>query len=138
MDERRFYGLDALRGGMMMLGIVLHGTGFYLASPPITMPIVTDRDTSPLLDILFHFIRSIRTPTFLVVAGFFAALLIEKRGLIGMWKNRSARILAPFLAALVTILPISGFFAVSFFFGARYGSHQLIPDLAEVRVLFRD
>ena len=32
MDERRFYGLDALRGGMMMLGIVLHGAGFYLAS----------------------------------------------------------------------------------------------------------
>ena len=24
MDDRRYFGLDALRGGMMMLGIVLH------------------------------------------------------------------------------------------------------------------
>ena len=138
MDERRFYGLDALRGAMMMLGIVLHGAGFYLAFPPTTLPIVTDRNTSPLLDILFHFIHSFRMPTFFVMAGFFAALLIEKRGLIGTWKNRAARILAPFLVALVTILPFTGLFAVSFMVSARYGGHQLIPDVAQVRILFSE
>ena len=31
-DERRYYGLDALRGGMMVLGIVLHAAEFYLAA----------------------------------------------------------------------------------------------------------
>ena len=138
MDERRYYGIDALRGGMMVLGIVLHGVGFYLVFPPTTMPIVTDRNTSPVMDIVFHFIHSFRMPTFFIMAGFFAALLIEKRGLIGTWKNRAARILAPFLVALVTILPVTGFFAVSFMVSARYGGHQLIPDLAQVRILFRD
>ena len=138
MEERRYYGLDALRGGMMMLGIVLHGTGFYLASPPTTLPIVTDHNTSPLLDILFHFIHSFRMPTFFVMAGFFAALLIEKCGLVGTWKNRAARILAPFLVALLTILPITGLFAVSFMVSARYGGHQLIPDSAQVRMLSGD
>jgi hypothetical protein len=39
MDERRYFGLDALRGGMMMLGIVLHAAWLYLAAPPPTMPI---------------------------------------------------------------------------------------------------
>ena len=31
MDDRRYYGLDALRGATMMLGIVLHGATRYLA-----------------------------------------------------------------------------------------------------------
>jgi len=36
MDNRRYFGLDALRGGMMMLGIVLHAAMYYMASPPPT------------------------------------------------------------------------------------------------------
>ena len=36
MDERRYFGLDALRGGMMMLGIVLHGAMLYLTALPPT------------------------------------------------------------------------------------------------------
>ena len=34
MDDRRYFGLDALRGGMMMLGIVLHAAMIYLTAPP--------------------------------------------------------------------------------------------------------
>ena len=69
MDDRRYYGLDALRGGMMMLGIVLHGATFYLVSPPATMPIPTDRNNAFIFDLLFHFIHSFRMPTFFVLAG---------------------------------------------------------------------
>src|SRR5204863_32702 len=63
-DERRYYGLDALRGGMMMLGIVLHAAEFYLAAPPPALPMPTDRNTSYVFDLLFHFIHSFRMPTF--------------------------------------------------------------------------
>jgi fucose 4-O-acetylase-like acetyltransferase len=80
-DERRYYGLDALRGGMMMLGIVLHAAEFYLAAPPPALPMPTDRNTSYVFDLLFHFIHGFRMPTFFVLAGFFASLLVDKRGI---------------------------------------------------------
>ena len=87
MDERRYFGLDALRGSMMMLGIVLHGATLYLSAPPVTMPIPTDRNNSCVFDLLFHFIHSFRMPTFFVLAGFFTALLVEKRVLLAPTKT---------------------------------------------------
>ena len=77
--ERRYYGLDALRGGMMLLGIVLHGANLYLAAPPPAFPFPTDRNNAYVFDLLFFFIHSFRMPTFFVLAGFFASLLVEKR-----------------------------------------------------------
>ena len=71
MDERRYYGLDALRGGMMMLGIILHASMFYLAAPPATMPLPLDRNNAYAFDLQFHFINSFRMPTFFVLTGFF-------------------------------------------------------------------
>ena len=138
MDQRRYYGFDALRGAMMMLGIVLHGAVFYLASPPPTMFIITDRNTSPVCDILFHFIHSFRMPIFFLLAGFFTALLVEKRGLWGTWKNRAARVLAPLLAAMVTMLPVAGLFMISFMVSARFGSHDLIPERAQLQIISRE
>ncbi|MGQ0650741.1 MAG: acyltransferase family protein [Betaproteobacteria bacterium] len=126
--ERRYYGLDALRGGMMMLGIVLHASEMYLAAPPPTFPLPTDRNSSLAFDLLFHFIHQFRMPTFFVLAGFFAALLVEKRGLWGTYKNRAARVLAPLAAALITILPLTMVLGADFALAARYGVHDWLPD----------
>ncbi len=59
MDERRYFGLDALRGGMMMLGIVLHGAMLYLVAPPVSMPIPTDRNNALVFDFIFSFIGQV-------------------------------------------------------------------------------
>ena len=133
MDNRRYYGLDALRGSMMMLGIVLHGFGFYLASPPMGLP--TDRNTTYVADLVFHFIHSFRMPLFFVLAGFFAALLVEKRGMWGMYRDRGARIVAPMLAAIVVVLPPMMLFTIDFLLSARYGIHELLPERASVERL---
>ena len=135
MDERRYYGLDALRGSMMMLGIVLHASELYLAAPPPQMPIPTDRNTSVVFDLLFDLIHSFRMPTFFVLAGFFTSLLIEKRGLMGTYKNRAARILAPLLVGMVTILPVTVLFMVDFMLSARFGTLNLVPDLGQLKTL---
>lgn len=126
--ERRYFGLDALRGGMMMLGIVLHASEMYLAAPPPTFPLPTDRNNSLLFDLLFHFIHSFRMPVFFVLAGFFSALLVEKRGLWGTYRNRAARVLAPLAAGIVTILPLTIVLAVDFFLAAKYGVYDWLPD----------
>ena len=130
MSERRYYGLDALRGVMMMLGIVLHGANLYLAAPPPAFPFPTDRNHSIVFDLVFHLIHAFRMPTFFVLAGFFAALLVEKRGLAATWKNRAARILAPLLLACVTILPLTLLFMADFVIAARYGAHSVLPERA--------
>jgi glucan biosynthesis protein C len=135
MDDHRYYGLDALRGGMMMLGIVLHSASLYLAEPPAAMPIVTDRNHAYVFDLIFHFIHSFRMPTFFVLAGFFTSLLIEKRGLRGTYKNRFFRVLLPLLAGLVTVLPLAGLFMMDFMVSVRFGVHSFLPDLVLVRKL---
>lgn len=137
-DDRRYYGLDALRGVMMLLGIVLHSATFYVVSTPPHAPFPTDPDNSPVMDAVFDFIHSFRMPCFFVLAGFFASLLVEKRGLIGAYKNRLARIAAPLAASMLTILPVTLLFALDFAIGAAYGVHRLIPDSSDMQRLERD
>jgi glucan biosynthesis protein C len=134
-DERRYYGLDALRGAMMMLGIVLHAAEFYIAAPPPALPMPTDRNTSYVFDLVFHFIHSFRMPTFFVLAGFFASLLVEKRGIWGTYKNRAARILGPFLAGLVTVVPLAMLFFLDLILSLRFGTRDLLPDRTQLRIL---
>lgn len=135
MDERRYFGLDALRGSMMMLGIVLHAAMFYLAAPPERMPIPADRNSAYVFDLIFHFIHSFRMPTFFVLAGFFAALLVEKRGLAGALRNRAARILAPLLVGMVTLVPVTMILLLDYMLSVRFGTHDLLPSRADALVL---
>src|SRR5258708_7981373 len=138
LDERRYYGLDALRGGMMMLGIVVQAACFYLAAPPATLAPITDRNTSPAFDLVFAFIHSFRMPTFFVLAGFFAALLVEKRGVWGTYRNRAARILAPLAAGTVVILPPCILFILDLMLDLRFGTHSLLPDRSHLDQLGRE
>lgn len=133
-DSRRYYGLDALRGSMMMLGIVLHGSQWYITTPPAGIPMPTDPSTSYLFDIIMHFIHSFRMPLFFVLAGFFTSLLVGKRDFKGTYLNRVQRILVPFIVAALTILPITGVFAISFMASARFGTFQFLitPEQLEI------
>ena len=136
MDERRYYGLDALRGIMMMLGIVLHSAVFYLVLPPPLMSPMVDRgSTSYVCDAVVNLIHSFRMPTFFILSGFFTALLVEKRGTWGTYRNRAARILAPLLVGAVTILPLTLLFLIDYLVALRFGTHELLPDRAQVHQL---
>ena len=135
MDERRYFGLDALRGGMMMLGIVLHGAMLYLAAPPPMMPIPTDRNNALVFDLIFAFIHSFRMPTFFVLAGFFTSLLVERRGIWGTYRDRARRVLAPLAAGIVTILPLTALLLFDFMLSARFGTHDILPDRQALRAL---
>ena len=138
MDDRRYYGLDALRGGMMMLGILLHGGMFYIVDLPPTAPLLTDRNTTYLADFMFTFIHSFRMPAFFVLSGFFTSLLVEKRGVWGTYKNRGARVLLPLLAAVVTVLPLTLFFMADAMISARFGTHDIVPSMSKMNVIGRE
>ena len=122
----------------MMLGIVLHAAMFYLASPPPAVPPIVDRNNSAVFDVVLAFIHGFRMPTFFVVAGFFTALLAEKRGVAATYKDRARRVLAPLLAGVLTILPLTVLFMLDFLLAARFGSHRLLPDPDALKALDRE
>ncbi|MFA6045680.1 MAG: hypothetical protein WC718_11915 [Phycisphaerales bacterium] len=76
----RLHALDALRGSMMLLGIVLHSAiSFTVTCMGAAWPYKAAQ-TSALNDPLVFSIHLFRMPTFFVVAGLFAAMLYSRRG----------------------------------------------------------
>lgn len=89
---------------MMLLGIILHSAVTH-ASGLMTWPIKTP-DHNLGFTSLVDFIHLFRMPIFFVVSGFFAALLLFERGSRNMILNRIKRIVFPFIAAMVVIIPL--------------------------------
>ncbi|MFN3167996.1 MAG: acyltransferase family protein [Phycisphaeraceae bacterium] len=104
---QRFHGFDALRGGAMLLGIVLHAaiTHMVRRMDGLLWPLV-DQPRDYGFDVLFWWIHGWRIPLFFVMAGFFAAMLARRRGPGGFIKHRVLRILIPVAVASVTLLPL--------------------------------
>lgn len=97
-QSERYHGLDFLRALMMCLGVVLHSAQVY------TVMDITDYYWDPArsfsMDVLLITINTFRMPVFFVLSGFFTALLLQRRGFEGMWRNRMQRLLVPFLLFL--------------------------------------
>jgi peptidoglycan/LPS O-acetylase OafA/YrhL len=106
----RLHALDSLRAIMMMLGVVLHAVLTYIGGEPYAAWKIRD----PLyfntnLEWLSSFIHVFRMPIFMVVAGFFAALLFYERSPRRMIKNRMNRITYPFLVfVFLLFVPVMG------------------------------
>ena len=102
--SERYYALDALRGIMMLLGIVIHAAAFYGVSSPIAFH---DESRSGAFDHLAAFIHAFRMPVFFVMAGFFASLLYGRRGAKGMILNRVNRVLIPLVVSWLILYPLT-------------------------------
>ena len=102
----RYHALDALRAAMMFLGIYLHAAvayspigGWVFKQPPLTST----------LDYSIILIHVFRMPVFYVMAGFFAALLLERYGRRRAIANRFWRIAVPFVVGWIVIYPLAMF-----------------------------
>ena len=99
----RYHALDALRGTMMLLGIYLHAAVAY--APDGGWP-WKQADLTRLLEPSMAAIHVFRMPLFYVMAGFFAALLVERRGAGKAAANRAWRILLPFVLGWAVVFPM--------------------------------
>ncbi len=99
----RLHYLDNLRALAMLAGVLFHAA---LAYSPLIHPYwpPADRSQSQLVDIFAWFLHLFRMPLFFMIAGYFAAELIERRGMLGLMRNRARRILIPFAVLLVPIV----------------------------------
>jgi glucans biosynthesis protein C len=106
-DTGRMYGLDALRGVAMSLGIFLHSAIAYKKGYHYGEWVFDKEFNSYFFDWLYLWINSFRMQAFFLLAGFFAHLLIKKIGLHDFVKNRLKRIGLPLLLSYFTILPLT-------------------------------
>ncbi|MEQ9403937.1 MAG: acyltransferase family protein [Cyclobacteriaceae bacterium] len=101
----RIYSLDALRGIMMILGIVLHSSESYNVGGDYIWP----KDPSAqhvLMNYINLTIHIFRMPIFFLIAGFFGALLFYEKGPAQMLQNRLKRIIIPFIVFLLILSPV--------------------------------
>jgi hypothetical protein len=89
----RLHGLDAVRGYALLLGIVFHATASFLPGPQIWPVIDTHRSLT--LAGVFYVSHIFRMTTFFLIAGFFAHMMVEKRGVAAFIRDRAKRIALP-------------------------------------------
>jgi glucan biosynthesis protein C len=89
----RYHGLDFLRAFAMLLGLAVHAPLIYYM-PEVARSFGVEDAPAPELwvDVILVFITSWRMPMFFLLSGFFAVLLIERRGLSGFLNDRLIRI----------------------------------------------
>jgi glucans biosynthesis protein C len=92
----RIHYLDNLRALAMLLGVFLHGALAY-ANPTQIVWLVTDPQSSVLVDASFNFIHLFRMGLFFLISGYFARLMITRKGLKSFVWNRIVRIACPFV-----------------------------------------
>jgi glucan biosynthesis protein C len=106
-ESPRFYSLDAVRSGMMLLGIFYHASSVYyfLFGQSLVTRSLRNAQTSVMLIYIDRALHIFRMPIFFVMAGFFGALLYTRRGPGGVIANRARRVLVPLAVAWLLLAP---------------------------------
>lgn len=108
--NERIYSLDALRGIMMLIGIVIHSALTYgVIEYGAGWGLKDFNSTHEFFDYTVSFIHVFRMPVFMVTAGYFGALLFYKKGGAIMLRNRVNRILFPLAAGVLILYPLVSF-----------------------------
>ena len=96
MPLERLHHLDNLRALAMLAGVLFHAA---LAYSPLLQPLfpTADRDNAVVVDVVIWLLHLFRMPLFFLISGWFAAQLVQRRGLGGLFRNRLQRIALPFL-----------------------------------------
>ncbi len=98
MELERLHALDTVRAAALLLGIVLHATmSFRPAFSAWEWWPIVDTSPSTTLGVTFSVIHMFRMTVFFLMAGFFARLLLERKGAREFLRDRRRRILLPLI-----------------------------------------
>ena len=110
VDGRRplLPAMDALRAGAALLVVSTHTAVAYMdVQVPGLVWAIHDRSSSRLAEWIFWWGNGVSMPLFFLLAGFFAAMVCNERGPGEFLRHRTKRLLLPFVAGCVVILPIT-------------------------------
>lgn len=124
----RLHGLDALRAFALLLGVVFHSALSHVLPPGIWA--VGTADPSLFLGWFAYYTHSFRMELFFLLAGFFAALVIARRGVAAFIRDRARRILLVFVVLLYPMkFALGGLWMIG---GRRTGWLTLPPEAASL------
>lgn len=102
---QRFHDLDFVRATAMLLGLLLHVCIFFMPAHKYFWG--AGEYFGDVLDLQFlNFIHLFRMQLFFFMAGFFAELVIDRKGLHHLVHDRLKRIVLPFIIGLVLLMPV--------------------------------
>ena len=116
IPSQRIHYLDNLRALAMLLGIFLHSALAY-AQPAQNIWLATDKHASVAVDASIWFIHLFRMSLFFLLSGYFAKLVIERKGMKHFLQGRCLRVVVPFLLFypfLLGLMTIAIIFAISY------------------------
>jgi peptidoglycan/LPS O-acetylase OafA/YrhL len=99
----RLYYMDNLRALAMLFGVFFHAALAYIPSLSESW-FTSDQQNSIILEFSVYFLHLFRMPLFFFISGFFALMMIEKKSARAYLKNRSKRVLLPFMLFLPVIV----------------------------------
>ena len=103
--NERYPDLDFVRAVVMLLGLVLHVSLFFM--PPHQLFWGTGEYVGDEMDSQFcNFIHLFRMQLFFLMAGFFAQLVIERKSYGHFVSDRFKRIFIPFVVGIIIIIPV--------------------------------
>lgn len=100
----RFHDLDALRAFAMIMGILFHAAWMFM--PQFFYYPYPDAAATEWLSYFFYASHTYRMQLFFLVAGFFACMMIQKRGVTKFVSNRLSRIGIPFIVFGAILIPL--------------------------------
>ncbi|MBN2234217.1 MAG: acyltransferase family protein [Opitutales bacterium] len=100
----RFHSFDALRGFALLLGVFFHAAESFC--PGRYSWAIVDPHAHWVFEWFQHFCHTFRMELFFLIAGFFAHLLLHKKGSREFISNRFKRIVLPFLAGWLVLYPV--------------------------------
>jgi fucose 4-O-acetylase-like acetyltransferase len=89
--QDRYHAFDAVRAFALLAGIVQHGSMSFVA---VSSP-VQDISQSWILSVTYYVIHIFRMGLFFMIAGFFARILLYRRGTRAFVQDRLMRIFVP-------------------------------------------
>jgi len=99
LNNRLFY-LDAMRGILMMLGVVLHSAQLF---SPERSWLLYHTESSPFAGAVASVLHVFRMPAFFVVSGYFCILTLKKYGGRNFLRIRLRRIAVPLICTGLTL-----------------------------------
>ncbi len=129
--ETRYHSLDALRAFALLLGVAFHAAESF--EPGVARYwAIEDSSASEFLGLFRHACHSFRMEIFFLIAGFFARLLLNRRGTGGFLRNRASRILVPLVVGWLILYPILVWlWLAGASVGGQLGRLGIPPEFAE-------
>ncbi|MEP7246226.1 MAG: acyltransferase family protein [Gammaproteobacteria bacterium] len=105
-NGERLHALDAVRAFALLLGVVHHATLSFIPGAVVTLYAPVEDVSPSVLLMLVSFVgHNFRLPLFFMMAGFFAQMMVRRRGVPGFWADRLQRVLVPLIVGWAVFYP---------------------------------